>query len=165
MEERLYGKLGETVYEKKTVATFTDPLHPSVFETRYHFETFGRLLRITYPDLEVVTNTYDSGGNLAKAEGVKAVAASGQNHRRLANLNAVRQGNNLFQNLQYSYDKVGNVRELQNQVAVPPPNVFGGPTVQHFDYDSLYRLTGAWGTFQYSPTKTHRYDQGSGKDR
>src|SRR5713226_8902086 len=43
-EERQYGKLGETVYEKKTVVTFTDPLHPSVFETRFNFETFGRLL-------------------------------------------------------------------------------------------------------------------------
>jgi hypothetical protein len=33
------------------------------------------------PDGEVVTNVYDSGGNLASASGVKAVAASGQNHR------------------------------------------------------------------------------------
>ncbi|MGH9893505.1 MAG: SpvB/TcaC N-terminal domain-containing protein, partial [bacterium] len=193
VEERLYGKLGETVYEKKTVSTFTDPLHPSVFETRFHFETFGRLLRITYPDLEVVTNVYDSGGNLAKAEGVKAEAASGQNHRyrylhklfydkfeqrafmeqgngvktaytynaqtrRLSNLNATRQGNTIFQNLAYSYDKVGNILGLENQVAVPPPNVFGGPTNQSFTYDELYRLTHAQGTFQYSPQKTHTYN-------
>jgi len=76
VEERQYGKLGETVYEKKTVTTFTDPLHPSVFETRFSFETFGRLLQITYPDGEVVTNVYDSGGNLTNATGVKAVAVS-----------------------------------------------------------------------------------------
>ena len=81
VEERQYGKLGETVYEKKTVTTFTNATHPSVYETRFFFETFGRLLRITYPDGEVVTNTYDSGGNLTNASGVKAVAASGQNHR------------------------------------------------------------------------------------
>ena len=62
-----YGRLGETVYEKKTVTTFTGPL-PEVYETRYNFETFGRLLRITYPDGEVVTNTYDSGGNLSHLE-------------------------------------------------------------------------------------------------
>src|SRR5581483_2361892 len=134
IEERQYGKLGETVYEKKTVNTFTDPLHPSVFETRLLFETFGRLLRITYPDGEVVTNTYDSGGNLTKAVGVKRVDNQGQNHtytylrellydkfeqraqvtqgngvttvytynaqtQRLSNLNAVRQGNAIFQNL------------------------------------------------------------------
>jgi len=34
----------------------------SVYETRFQFDTFGRMLRITYPDGEVVTNTYDSGG-------------------------------------------------------------------------------------------------------
>jgi len=73
-EERQYGKLGEVTYEKKTVVTFSDPLHPSVFETRYKFDTFGRMLRITYPDGEVLTNVYDSGGNLQSAEGVKGVS-------------------------------------------------------------------------------------------
>src|SRR5713226_52068 len=53
-EERQYGKLGETVYEKKTVVTGTDPLHPSVFETRFNFETFGRLLRLTLKGLDTV---------------------------------------------------------------------------------------------------------------
>jgi hypothetical protein len=81
VEERQYGKLGETVFEKKTVTTFTDPLHPSVFETRFFFDTFGRMLKITYPDGEVVTNVYDSGGNLQSTAGVKAQAASGANHR------------------------------------------------------------------------------------
>jgi len=160
------------VYEKKTVTTFTDPLHPSVYETRFLFETFGRLLRITYPDGEVVTNTYDSGGNLANATGVKAVAASGQNHRyqylqsllydkfeqraqvtqgngvktsytydaqnrRLNNLTAVRQGNTIFQNLSYSYDKVGNVLGLKNSVDLPHANEFGGPSWQRFEYDDM----------------------------
>jgi RHS repeat-associated protein len=191
-EQRQYGKLGETVYEKKTVTTFADPLHPSVFETRFLFESFGRMLRITYPDGEIVTNTYDSGGNLNHAEGVKRVDSQGQNHRyvyldsllydkfeqralmrqgngvttvytfdaqtrRLSNLNAVRQGSNIFQNLNYSYDKVGNILGLANNVAVPPPNVYGGPTNQSFAYDDLYRLTHAQGTYQFSPSKSHSY--------
>ena len=191
-EERQYGKLGETAYEKKVVITFTNPAHPQVYETRFAFDTFGRMLRITYPDGEIVTNVYDSGGNLQSASGVKAAAASGQNHRynylqklhydkfeqrifveqgngvktaytynaqtrRLSNLTAMRQGNNLFQNLQYSYDKVGNVLGLQNVVEIPPANVFGGPTNQTFAYDELYRLTHAQGTYQYMPNKTHTY--------
>jgi len=199
IEERQYGKLGETVDEKKTVTTFTDALHPLVFETKFLFETFGRLLRITYPDSEVLTNSYDSGGNLVSAVGIKAVAATGQNHRyqylqsllydkfeqrsvvtqgngvrtaytydantrRLSNLNAVRQGNTIFQNLAYSYDKVGNILGLQNNVVVPPPNVFGGPTSQSFAYDDLYRLAHAEGTFQFSPTKTHTYTMDMGYD-
>src|SRR5712691_9088385 len=197
IEERQYGKLGETGYEKKTVTTFTDALHPSVFETRFLFETFGRMLRITYPDGEIVTNSYDSGGNLTRAEGVKRVDSTGQNHRyvylqsllydkfeqrsvatqgndvrtaysydantrRLNNLNAVRQGNTNFQNLAYSYDKVGNILGLANNVDVPPPNVFGGPTNQSFVYDDLYRLTHALCSFQFSPTKTHTYTMDMG---
>jgi RHS repeat-associated protein len=80
-EERTYGKLGETTYEKKTVVTFTNPSSPSVFETRYAFDTFGRLQTLIYPDGEVLTNTYDSGGNLQSAEGAKRVDSTGQNHR------------------------------------------------------------------------------------
>ena len=67
-EERKYGRLGETVYEKKSVNTATGPT-PRLYETRYLFETFGRLLRITYPDGEVLTNEYDSGGNLVAPRG------------------------------------------------------------------------------------------------
>ncbi len=76
----------------------------------------------------------------------------------------MRQGNTLFQNLAYSYDKVGNILGLANNVAVPPPNVYGGPTNQSFAYDDLYRLTHAEGTFQFSPTKTHTYTLDMGYD-
>jgi YD repeat-containing protein len=138
--------------------------------------------RLTSADGEVVTNEYDSGGNLAAAAGVKAVVASSQNHRyhylqklfydkfeqralveqgngvktaysyndqtrRLSNLNAVRQGNTIFQNLSYSYDKVGNVLGLKNDVALPQANDYGGPSLQRFEYDDLYRLTKAQGVF------------------
>jgi RHS repeat-associated protein len=53
---------------------------------------------------------------------------------------------------------------LQNNVVVPPPNVFGGPTSQSFAYDDLYRLAHAEGTFQFSPTKTHTYTMDMGYD-
>src|SRR5438445_461392 len=82
-EERQYGKLGETVYEKKTVTTFTNATHTS--------------------------------------------------------------------------DRGGNCLALANNVAVPPPNVFGGPTNQTFVYDDLYSLTHGEGTFQFSPSKSHTY--------
>jgi len=76
-----YGRLGETVYEKKTVTTFTNATHPSVYETPVPVRDLRAALEDHYPDGEVVTNTYDFGGNLTNASGVKAVAASGQNHR------------------------------------------------------------------------------------
>ena len=48
-----------------------------------------------------------------------------------------------FQNLDYTYDNVGNVLGLDNDVAVPPASQYGGPTSQTFRYDDLYRLTSA----------------------
>jgi RHS repeat-associated protein len=191
-EERAYGKLGEVVYEKKTVVTFTTPNAPEVYETRYRYDPFGRLLKLTYPDGEVLTYAYDSGGNLKSAEGVKGSPASGGTYRygylknlsydkfesrvlleagnsvktaykydpktrRLANLTAGKGAGNLFQNLLYTYDLVGNVLGLANDVPVPPPSQYGGPTTQTFAYDELYRLTKAQGTYQYAPNKTHTY--------
>jgi RHS repeat-associated protein len=40
----------------------------------------------------------------------------------------------------------------------------GGPTLQSFVYDDLYRLTQASGTFQYAPDKTHAYTLSMGYD-
>jgi len=59
----------------------------------------------------------------------------------------MRQGNVLFQNLLYSYDKVGNILGLKNSVDLPHANEYGGPSFQHFEYDDLYRLTKAQGVF------------------
>src|SRR6185436_17378379 len=78
-------------------------------------------------------------------------------NRRLNRLNAVRQGNTIFQDLAYGYDKVGNILSLTNDVAVPPANTFGGPASQTFAYDDLYRLTHAQGTYRFAPDKTRTY--------
>ena len=72
-------------------------------------------------------------------------------NRRLNNLNAVRQNNTIFQNLSYSYDKVGNILGLKNDVALPVANDYGGPSLQRFTYDDLYRLTKAQGVFPANP--------------
>jgi RHS repeat-associated protein len=180
-EERQYGKLGETVYEKKTVVTFTNPASPSVFETQYAFDTFGRLQTLTYPDGEILTNRYDAGGNLQSAEGakgsfryryltalhydkfeqrvameqtngVKTAYAYDPKTRRLNTLTAGRSGGTLFQNLSYGYDPVGNVLSLKNLTDSPTANDYGGPVFQQYQYDDLYRLTQAKGVFQYNRT-------------
>ena len=191
-QERQYGKLGEVAYEKQTVVTYTSPLSPSVFETKYAFDTFGRLQRLTYPDGEVLTNTYDCGGNLQSTQsekngyryryllalhydkfeqriqmeqgnGVKTAYAYDPKTRRLHQLTAGK--GTLFQNLHYGYDQVGNILTLQNQVPVPTPNQYGGPAQpEAFTYDELYRLTSAQGSFQYAPDKTHTYTLTMGYD-
>ena len=44
------------------------------------------------------------------------------------NLNVVCQGNTIFQNVSYSYDKVGNVLGLKNDMVLPRANEYGGPS-------------------------------------
>jgi RHS repeat-associated protein len=47
---------------------------------------------------------------------------------------------------------------------VPAPSQFGGPSLQSFRYDDLYRLTSASGTYQFAPDKTRRYSMGMAYD-
>jgi RHS repeat-associated protein len=71
-EQRFYGRQGEITKEVKTVVTFTTPNAPEVYTTLYQFDTFNRLMRLTYPDGEILTYAYDSGGLLNFAQGQKS---------------------------------------------------------------------------------------------
>jgi RHS repeat-associated protein len=184
-----YGKLGEVTRRVKTVASDTQgnsPNSPEVYTTQFLYDTFGRLQTLTYPDGEVLTYRYDSGGRLQSAGGVKAgqtysyirryeydkfgeaVFQEAGNHirtryeydplnRNLSRLKAGKGEGNLFQNLAYTYDLAGNVLTADNQVPVPPASQFGGPSTQRFTYDDLYRLTSATGAYRYNPDKARRY--------
>jgi RHS repeat-associated protein len=166
---------------------------PEVYTTQYKYDTFGRLMTLTLPDTEVVTHGYDAGGNLDHIEGsyqgtvtpylqtlqydkfeqrvylklgngVETRYSYNPANRRLSNLQSQDNVAGQFQNLNYGYDKVGNIMSLANDTAVPPPNSFGGPTAQTFGYDDLYRLTSAKGSFQSSPDKTRNYTLAMGYD-
>jgi RHS repeat-associated protein len=188
-EERAYGPLGEMVKQTFTINSDTQgnsANSPEVYTTLYQYDTWNRLLKLTYPDGEILTYAYDSGGLVNFAQGKKSnftydyvnrleydkfeqrafLEAGNQvrtsytyrpDNRRLTNLKAGKGNGNLFQNLNYGYDNVGNITALANDVPIPTPNQFGGPTNQTFGYDDLYRLTQASGTYQFSPSKTDRY--------
>jgi RHS repeat-associated protein len=185
-EERSYGKLGELVTQTRIVASDTQGVNPEVYTTKFLYDSFGRMQKLTYPDGEVLTYQYDAGGMLRRATGLKgpytyeylrrleydkfqqrAFQEAGNGvrtqftyepaERRLANLKSTRGDGVLFQNLDYGYDDVGNVLSLKNNVPVPPPSQLGGPTDQTFTYDDLYRLTKADGTYKFNPDKTSRY--------
>ena len=187
--ERRYGKLGEIVREMRTIPSIANGETKSSLETYTTdstYDTWGRLQRMVYPDREVLTYSYDSGGLVQAARGVKDGIAfpylkrleydkfeqiafqETQNgietvyrydplDRRLANLTAGKAGGRIFQNLVYAYDDVGNVLEVKNDVPVPAANLFGGPVVQTYDYDDLYRLVEAKGSHTYAPGKVDRY--------
>ena len=182
--EHFYGKLGETVKDIRLVNTDTGPAE--TYTTTYTFDTFGRMRSMVYPDGEALTYGYDSGGQLRSASGVKegrtytyltrleydkfrerAFLATGDGtqtsftfdplDRQLTNLKAGPAGGTAFQNLLYTYDNVGNILTLRNEVPVPPPSQDGGPFTQTFSYDDLYRLVGATGSYEFEPNKQNRY--------
>jgi len=172
------------VQETKTVASKTQGTSnnsPEVWTTHYLYDTWGRLQQMAYPDGEVLTYAYDSGGLVRAATGVKlgvttpyvqrleydefgqrafllvgngADTAYAYNplNRRLSRLTA---GD--FQDLNYDYDLVGNITALSNKVPVPAASDMGGPVDQTFTYDGLYRLTQATGEWRFSPNKRNDY--------
>ncbi|HBY96539.1 MAG TPA: sugar-binding protein [Chloroflexi bacterium] len=188
-QELFYGKLGEIVREIKTIASATEGTSahsPEVYTTQYVYDTWGRLQTLTYPDGELLTYSYDSGGLVRQATGVKgsftynyinrleydkfqdrAFVEAGNgvrttytydpSNRRLDNLIAGAADGSPFQNVTYTYDRVGNLLTLANDVPVPPASQYGGPMTETFRYDALYRLTGASGTYQFMPDKRRQY--------
>ena len=159
---------------------------PEVYATQYQYDTFGRILTLTLPDTEIITYAYDAGGNLASftgdkkgehtaylqsllydkfeqrtylklGNGIETRYSYRPDNRRLKNLTSEGALAGKFQNLNYSYDNVGNITDLKNQVAIPAIDAFGGPTSQHFDYDDLYRLTSAKGNFTSSSGTVRDY--------
>ena len=185
---RKYGPLGEIVSETRTV---TGQGNKTVaFTTQYRYDTWDRMLSMTYPDGEVLTYHYDSGGQVDSAAGTKdgftytylqrlqydkfgqrVLLDTGNGthteytydsqNRRLANLKANLSQGYVFQNLNYSYDAVGNVTSIKNDTVAPDgPDVgmqVGGPSIQNFRYDDLYQLVHADGSYQPRTPRTDKY--------
>src|SRR5207249_5848403 len=72
---------------------------------------------------------FEQRAYIVASNGVRTLYQYNADNRRLHNLQAGRgqgQGNQI-QNLIYSYDNVGNILSLHNDVPVPPPSQYGGP--------------------------------------
>lgn len=180
---RAYGPLGELTRETRTVTAINGPAR--TYTTAYRYDAFNRMLTLTYPDGEVLTYSYDSGGQVNGATGHKgafdytylarldydkfgqrALMETGTGvrtaytydpaDRQLATLKARLPDGYAFQNISYSYDKVGNVKQVVNDVPLPVGKPIGGPSVQTFNYDDLYQVTSAWGEYRDKDNKLDR---------
>jgi RHS repeat-associated protein len=153
--------------------------------TRFDHDAFGRIKTVTYPDGEVVTYDYDSGGLLNSAIGnklgteypyvtrleydefqVRRYRETGTEVGTTYTYNAAsRRLDNILTNTparevqdwNYSYDLVGNVKTANNNLPAPKPSLLGGPSTQEFQYDVYYRLTSATGRFNFAPKKHRDY--------
>lgn len=143
------------------------------FTTGYAYDSLDRAVALTYPDGDVVTNLYNSRGLLTRITGGPSGSIiSNITHRASAQLDTIRYGNavvttydydprlrlrNLhtlsatggegggdFINFTYDFDGVSNIKAIHDNrpLSVVPANDPRRNT-QIFDYDSLYRLTGA----------------------
>ena len=64
-----YGKLGETTQMSRTIQRLTPLSIPVSASFSYVSDYLGRLQQITYPDGEVVSYGYDTGGQVQKVTG------------------------------------------------------------------------------------------------
>ena len=151
------------------------------FETQFTYDGFGRIRTMTYPDGEALTYGYDSGGLLSSIDGVKTGLPYRYLDRReydeFFDRRFQKVGNDTqttyeydpedalpraavtdapsrkVQDFNYTYDLVGNVQQVANQVPVPAGGLMGGPSTQNYAYDPYYRLLKADGTYLFPPGK------------
>ncbi|MGA4979370.1 SpvB/TcaC N-terminal domain-containing protein [Streptomyces cinereoruber] len=170
--KRAYGALGEVTKETRTITAVHDA--PRTYTTAWRYDAFNRVLQMTYPDGEVLTYDYDSGGQVGRAtgskngtsytyldrvdydkfgqkilqqtgNGVRTTYTYDAEDRRLAALKSAAPSGTAFQNLGYTYDKIGNISSLANNA--PQGGDIGGPSSQTYGYDDQYRLTSASGQY------------------
>ncbi|MGQ0837718.1 SpvB/TcaC N-terminal domain-containing protein [Actinokineospora sp.] len=181
---RAYGPLGELTRETRTVDVLAGPAR--TYTTSYRYDAFNRVLQMTYPDGELLTYGYDSGGLVTSAAGVKGefgytylarmdydkfeqrllmdtgtgvrtTYAYDAADRQLATLKSRLPDGHQFQNISYTYDNVGNITRLRNDIALPHGKPIGGPSTQTYTYDDIYRLTSAAGEYRNKDNKLDRY--------
>lgn len=179
-----YDKMGNVSETLRTVVVPNDPVGLATFLTKFKYDSFGKLLSMTYPDGEHVCYWYDGSGQLTfvyiddLTAGYKYVADIGYDKfgdrvymeygngakteyaydclmRRLDTLSVSKSDVSPFSLARiYSYDEVGNVTELSSS------DSWDGllyPPVRHtYYYDDLYRLTKAYGN-EHNPGSATGY--------
>ncbi len=158
-----YGKLGEVISETRRIFGYNIPTME--FKTDYVYDSWNRLKKLTYPDGEQLTYSYDLGGNLKTVTNgsynyIQNIKYDLYEQRTAANYgNGTRtdysyiatnrrlnhfglwSNSNAFLSNSYEYDKRGNIIRLANDVGVTP-NQMGGTYAFKYGYDTLNRLIG-----------------------
>ena len=173
-----YGNMGEVTRETRIYALpfLTNAL---ALSTQFTYDSWGRILNITYPDNEVVNYAYDLGGQLFRfcnnsnysyldsvkydrfgakvsqkyGNGLKTSYTYNNLTRRLSNI-ATMNGNSQVSSFAYTYDNVGNV----TQVTSSCPWLTNQSFTESFTYDASDQLTTASETQNRSYTLSVSYD-------
>jgi len=190
-QEFKYGRQGELTEVKRTLVIPNQGV--ATYTTGWTYDSWSRLLGMTYPDGETVNYTYNTGGLLT---GVGSSANSyvsdikydkfeqrtylkygngtGTNYtydpvrRRLQNLAVTSPSSGggvggAVMNNAYTYDAVSNVTKIVNTGTAA--NGIGGAITHNYVYDNLYRLKSANGAFTGAGSKTASYTLAMGYDK
>ncbi len=144
----------------------------------YGSDYLGRMQFITYPDGETIHYEYDAGGQVKKVSGinygkefiyvenilydeygqrteiqygngVKTNYEYNPARRWLTNIKTQNEWGVQFQNINYNFDKVGNIKEYKNDCLIGLNGNYS--TSQSYTYDDLYQLTSVTGNTTYNP--------------
>ena len=167
-EQYAYDNMGNV---KETVRTVTVPNEDvGTFKTEFEYDSFGKLLSLTYPDGEKVCYWYDGSGQLTEVyvkerkngyryveeigydkfgdrvymrygNGAETEYAYNDEMRRLDSLSLASPHTTLKRI--YGYDDVGNITSVTNSGT---GLLHDSPVSHTYVYDNLYRLTEAHGT-------------------
>ena len=161
-----YNSLGAVISEKLTFVLPNEG-YPYTFHMNYAYDSWNRMLSMSYPDGEEVNYAYDVGGNLRSVTGTNGRQAhryvDNITYDKFGNRTRIEYGNRVFTNysydllqrlstmdtydptadaylqqLTYTYDGVGNITRLVN--ASGQVYEMGGKYDNEYRYDGLHRL-------------------------
>ncbi|WP_294425638.1 toxin TcdB middle/N-terminal domain-containing protein [uncultured Treponema sp.] len=174
-----YGRLGEVTKETRTLATHlngSNPTETAVME--YRSDYLGRMQHIIYPDGEKVSYGYDRGGQVVSVKGehwghefnyvtnilydeygqrTRIDYGNGTSteynydpaRRWLDTIKTQGKWGQAYQNIAYSFDRVGNVLGYENDCLHEASGSY--ITRQTYSYDNLYQLIKVSGETTYNP--------------
>jgi RHS repeat-associated protein len=139
--EREYGPLGEVTEETRHVPG--NLFHDKTFTTKYQYDTWNRMLQLTFPDGEVLSYGYDTGGMVQSASGVKGRFSypylKRMDYDKFGQRVLMEAGNGV--RTKYTYGAAD--RRLAAQEAALPVNESGGYAFQKlsYGYDTVGNIT------------------------
>jgi len=182
-QEFCYDPLGAV---SKNIRTIIIPDKKELtYETKWEYDTWGRVTEMTYPDNEKVTYTYNLGGNLSGMTGKKGrksykyLERLGYNKFEkvvykeygnetetfykyfaddftlLESMVTKTRDDRVIMDNRYTYDDADNILRIQNKAGNERNNLMGGESDYNYVYDNMYRLTRATGYFE----QEHREDK------
>jgi hypothetical protein len=155
-----WNRIAQMVYPIEVKKLTTDQPNGEVVQYFYDFGGLPERVHGNDDALEVAYASnifYDKFGqrlSMTYGNGVVTNYAYRPDNRRLLNVQATLPVGYTFNNFNFSYDKVGNLLTLQNNVQPPLNftggslgNAIGGPWQNCYAYDDLYRLISSNASF------------------